>query len=338
MNSLLKLFALTILVGSNNTYWGHTYLSQEHDKVYALRSLNQGSSILSFDKSELKNHRGVINLASLKVPMDEFTTEGKESCHITVLGREAVVSDYTSGTLSIYPLDEKGNVVGDARVLNFSGSGPHPTRQKSSHIHSSALSPNGKMLAVVDLGADRIYPYVVRNGCIVEQHMSPIVLPAGCGPRFCVFSKDSRFLYVVTELSDEVLVLRTADFALLNRYSLHTANPEGGAHIALSPNGLYLYASLRVSKTANGAQCNISDGISIYKCMGNGSLRKMYYLPTGAHPRHFSIAANGSALIVACRDSNTVEIHSLDASTGLPKGKVEKITINAPVYVDVLKR
>lgn len=338
MISLLKLFALTLLVGSNTSYWGHTYLAQDGDKFYALRSTSKESSLCTFGREELKGRRGLIQVATAKIPMEEFSTEGKESCHITLLDREAVVSDYTSGTLSLYPLDEKGNVAGDVRLLHFSGSGPHPTRQKSSHIHSSALSPNGRMLAVVDLGTDRIYFYAVRDGRVVEPYMHSVSLPAGCGPRFSTFSANGNYLYVVTELSDEVMVLRTSDFALINKYPLHTANPEGGAHIALSPNGKYLYASLRVSRTAKASQCNISDGIAIYKCYDNGALKKMYYLPTGAHPRHFALAANGAALIVACRDSNSIEIYPLEIASGLPKGEVEKIPVNAPVYVGVVKR
>ena len=140
---LLKSLALTILVGSNTAYWGHTYLAEGNDKVYALRSLSPLSSLCVFDAEVLKDKEGVIELSSLQVPMTESKTEGDESCHITLLEREAVVSDYTSGTLTLYPLDKEGNVKGKTRLLRFEGSSIHPTRQKSSHIHSSALSPNG---------------------------------------------------------------------------------------------------------------------------------------------------------------------------------------------------
>lgn len=333
MISTLKLLALTILVGSNTAYWGHTYLAEGNGKVYALRSLNESSSLCTFDNDYLDGRDGVIELAALQnVPMTESVTEGRESCHITLLQREAVVSDYTSGTLSLYPLDEKGNVEGKPRLLRFEGTGTHPTRQKSPHIHSSALSPDGKRLAVVDLGTDRVYCYNVDNGRVGGIH-STIVLPAGSGPRFSVFSADGNYLYVLTELSDEVIIYRTSDNSLQNRYPLSSENPEGGAHIALSPNGEYLYASLRVSSTAGAKQCKVSDGIAIFKCLQSGKLKRLHYLPTGGHPRHFAISNDGRALVVACRDDNSIEIHPLDSKSGLPNGKAEKISVKSPVYV-----
>jgi 6-phosphogluconolactonase (cycloisomerase 2 family) len=328
MISLLKSLALTILVGSNTAYWGHTYLAEGNDKVYALRSLSPNSSLCVFDAEVLKGKEGIIELASLQVPMTESKTDGDESCHITLLPREAVVSDYTSGTLTLYPLDKRGNVEGKPRLLHFEGSGIHPTRQKSSHIHSSALSPDGKMLVVIDLGCDKIYRFTVENGRAAKV-LSAISTPAGCGPRFSTYSTDGEYLYVVTELSDEVLVYRTSDFMLLGRYPMGDANPGGGAHIALSADGRYLYASLRVSSVAK--DCPISDGVAIYECLAEGKLKKLHYQPVGGHPRHFTVSADGGALVVACRDDSTIEIYPL--KNGVPTGKVERVSVEKPTYV-----
>lgn len=333
MISMLKLLALTILVGSNNDYWGYTYLAEGNDKVYALRSLEPTSSLCTFDSSVLKGREGVIELASLQVPIKESVTEGAHSCHITLLSREVVVADYTSGTLSLFPLDADGNVESKPRLLRFEGSGAHPERQQSPHIHSSALSPDGKTLAVVDLGTDRIYCFAVEDGRVAVPQLSFAELPAGCGPRFSVFSNDGAYLYIVTELSDEVLVYRTSDFTLQNRYTLGGENPEGGSHIALSADGRYLYASLRVSSTAKAKECKISDGVAIYKCLSNGRLKPLHYQSTGGHPRHFALSKDGKALVVACRDSNTIEIYQLDKNSGLPTGEVEKISVSEPTYV-----
>ena len=333
MVSMLKLLALTLLVGSNNSYWGYTYLAEGNNKIYALRSLEPTSSLCTFDATALAGQEGVIELASLQVPMKESVTSGAHSCHITLLSREAVVADYTSGTLSLFPLDKDGNVEGEPRLLRFEGQGVHSTRQEGPHIHSSALSPDGKMLAVVDLGTDKIYRFAVENGRLVVPQLSYVSLPAGCGPRFSVFSNDGSYLYVVTELSDEVLVYRTSDFSLQDRCSLSGDISEGGAHIALSADGRYLYASQRVSSAGREKECKTSDGVAIYKCLANGKLKKLQYLPTGGHPRHFALSPDGKALVVACRDSNTVEIFPLNKKNGLPTGDVEKISVSEPVYI-----
>ena len=330
---MLKILALTMLVGSNNSYWGYTYLAENNNKVYALRSLEPTSSLCVFDAAVLTGQTGIIELASLQVPMKEHVTTGAHSCHITLLEHEVIVADYTSGTLSLFPLDKDGNVTGEPRLLHFEGRGVHPIRQEGPHIHSSALSPDGKSLVVVDLGTDKIYRFAVENGRLVVPQLSSVSLPAGCGPRFSVFSADGNYLYVVTELSDEVLTYRTSDFSLIGRYPLSGEVSEGGAHIALSADGKYLYASQRVSSAAKEKQCKSSDGIAIYKCLANGKLKKLQYLSTGGHPRHFALSPDGNALVVACRDSNTVEIFPLNKKDGLPTGEVEKIAVTEPVYI-----
>lgn len=334
MISMLKLLALTILVGSNSAYWGHTYLAEGNNKVYALRSLPKSSSLCVFESDALKGREGVIELLTLQLPMRETVANGENSCHITLLPRQAVVCDYSSGSLSLFPLDENGTVEGEPTMLYFKGSSIHPTRQKSSHVHSSALSPDGKMLAVVDLGTDRISCFDVENGRLVSNEVKKVIVtPAGCGPRFSVFSKDGKYLYVVTELSDEVLVYRTSNCKMVGRYTLGGENPEGGAHIVLSGDGRYLYASLRVSSAAKAKQCSISDGVAIYECLPNGKLKRLHYQPTGGHPRHFALSGDGKAMVVACRDDNAIEIYPLDSKSGLPTGQVEKISVPSPVYV-----
>jgi len=189
------------------------------------------------------------------------------------------------------------------------------------------------MLIVADLSGDCLYRFDVRDGRLALPEVATISLPAGCGPRHCAFAPEGDYLYVVTELSDEVLVYSTADFALQNRYVVNAGNPNGGSHIALSPDGHYLYVSSRVSSTAGAKRCTVPDGIAIFKRMGDGALESLHYLPTGGHPRHFAISRDGKYLVVACRDGNTVEIYPLDTESGLAGECCKKIAVEAPVYV-----
>lgn len=324
---------MSLLIGTYNPYWGHTYIAEGNGKIYALRSLAEGSSLCVFaqPKPQGEDSLSIVTLDALEEKLVEVTTPGKHSCHITLLKHQAVLADYTSGTLSLFELDEDGIPQSNPQIISFEGSGTHPTRQTSPHIHSSWLSPDGKMLVVADLGCDALYRFEVADGRVVTTTMERIDLPSGCGPRHCAFSPQGNILYVVTELSDEVLVYRTADFSLLNRYALHPENPEGGGHIVL--NGEYLYISMRVSSSAGAGRCHTKDGIAIFKRLENGELIHLGYQPTGGHPRHFAITKNGDKLIVACRDDNRVEIYELDKASGLIGESVGTITTPAPVYV-----
>ena len=324
---------MSLLIGTYNPYWGHTYIAEGNGKIYALRSLAEGSSLCVFaqPKPQGENSLSIVTLDALEEKLVEVTTPGKHSCHITLLEHQAVLADYTSGTLSLFDLDEEGIPQPNPQLIAFEGSGPHPARQTSPHVHSSWLSPDGTTLVVADLGCDALYRFEVADGRVVTPMVERIALPSGCGPRHCAFSPQGDILYVVTELSDEVLVYRTADFTLLNRYAVHPENPEGGGHIV--QNGEYLYISSRVSGTAGADRCGVKDGITIFKCLEGGELMLLGYQQTGGHPRHFAIAKDGCKLIVACRDDNKIEIYELDKASGLIGECVKTLSTPSPVFV-----
>lgn len=329
---MIKLLITSLLIGIASPYWGHTFIAEGNGKIYALRSLDNSSSLCVFDAKILGDDGFfcVTDDVAAKA-LTEVTTSGKHSCHIVLLERQAVVADYTSGTLTLYELDGQGLPQPNPSVVRYEGKGPHPKRQLSPHIHSSTLSPDGKTLLVADLGCDRLIRYNVENGRLVLPEAEIIALPAGSGPRHCAFAPEGDYLYVVTELTDEVMTFRTSDYKLLNRYVLNAGNPEGGAHIVVSADGEYVYASSRVSRTSKASSQPIPDGIAIYKRLADGKLKQLHYQPTGAHPRHFAVSNDGTKLVVACRDSNTVETYSLKG--GVPVGRVDTKVVSQPVYV-----
>ena len=329
---MIKLLITSLLIGIASPYWGHTFIAEGNDKIYALRSLDDASSLCVFD-AKIAGSDKVFCLTdemSAKA-LVEVTTPGKHSCHIVLLDRQAVVADYTSGTLTLYDLDDKGLPQPNPKVVVFEGKGVHPRRQRTPHIHSSTLSPDGKTLIVADLGCDRLICYNVENGRLALPEAKIVALPAGSGPRHCAYSPDGDYLYVVAELSDEVFAFRTSDYKLLDRHVLNAGNPEGGAHIVVSADGKYVYASSRVSRTSRASSKPVPDGVAIYKRLANGKLKQLHYQPTGAHPRHFAVSRDGATMAVACRDDDAVEIYQL--KKGVPVGNPERLSASQPVYV-----
>lgn len=293
---------MKLIVGTWDPAWGYTWVERGFGKLYALRSLADGSFLCVDGK--------------------EYPTPGKHSCHITLLPSQAVVSDYTSGTLSLYPLGIDGLPAGEPSLLHFEGHGPHPVRQTAPHIHSSWLSPDRKSLIVVDLGTDRIYRFRIADGRIEEDGIEVFHLPDGCGPRHCAFG--DGVLYVATELSDEVLVLNWPDMQLKQRIVVNPAMPSGGGHVVLA--GKYLYVSSRLE----------NDGIGIFKVLLGGRLEKVGYQRTGAHPRHFCVSGDASLLAVACKDDDRIEFYSIDDSSGLLTPVSGSYAAEKPVYVELV--
>lgn len=293
---------MRLLVGTWDAAWGYTWLARGFGKTYSLRSLAGGSSLC--------------------VDGEEFPTPGEHSCHITLLDKQAVVSDYTSGTLSLFPLDCAGVPSDGPRLIHFEGCGPNPQRQTCSHIHSSWLSPDGNDLIVVDLGADRLYRFQVAGGVVITDTYEAFSLPADCGPRHCAFGKD--VLYVATELSDEVLVLDWPSMEMKQRVVANPALPGGGGHVVLAKD--YLYVSSRWK----------DDGIAIFHVSPGGLLEKVAYQRTGAHPRHFCLSPDSSVLAVACRDDDKIQFFSRSEQDGSLSLICEYTAVEKPVYVELI--
>ena len=303
---------MDLIVGTWDAAWGHTWVEPGFGKLYALRSLAGGSALVVMDAAGRT--------------LGDYPTPGEHSCHISLLPGEAVVADYTSGTLSVFPLDKDGIPVCAPRLIRFQGSGPDPVRQQSPHIHSSWLSPDGASLVVADLGSDRLYRIRVLGGRLAEGGMEAFPMPAGCGPRHCAFG--NGVLYVSTELSDEVLVLDWPSMQLRQRIVVNEALPGGGGHLVLSPDGKYLYASSRMK----------NDGIAAFKVLDGGSLKKAGYFRSASHPRHFCMSPEGDYLFVACRDDDVVQIFSRDRFNGSMSLTRQAVNIEKPVFVRLVSQ
>ena len=184
------------------------------------------------------------------------SSQGLAPCHLSIdaSGKWLFVANYVSGTIAVYPIQSDGRLGQARQVIQQKGSGPVASRQASAHAHEVVLSPDGRFLLSVDLGADRIFVYgfEATTGALTPNGKQTVVLPAGYGPRHLVFSKDGRRIYVVTELTPAVITLRwnaqRGSMTELGSIStLPAADPaeHGGAEIVLHPNGKFLYASNR---------------------------------------------------------------------------------------------
>ena len=286
---------MLLYVGTWAPSWGHTWIARGFGKTYALKSLAGGSFLCVDGKA--------------------FPTPGEHSCHITLLKKQAVVSDYTSGTLSVFPLREDGMPAGKPLVYRF--------HEKGSHIHSSWISPEKDRLVVADLGSDCLYRFPVRDGALFTEGMETFPMPPDCGPRHCAFCRG--MLYVSTERSDEVLVLEHPSMELRQRIVANPERPGGGGHILPSPDGRFLYMSCRLK----------NDGIAIFRILENGLLENAGYCRTGMHPRHFCLTPDGTNLLAACRDDHAIQLFNRSAETGSLTFSGQEISVEKPVFVEV---
>ena len=151
-------------------------------------------------------------------------------------------------------------------------------------------------------------------------------MKAGSGPRHLTFSPNGHYAYLINELSGTVIAFeyKDGDLKEIQTIAADTVNAQGSADIHISPDGKFLYASNRLK----------ADGIAIFNIHpDNGMLAKAGYQLTGIHPRNFIITPNGKYLLVACRDSNVIQVYERDADTGLLTDVHQDIKVDKPVCI-----
>lgn len=264
--------------------------------------------------------------------------------------RMAVTANYTGGSLSLFPLDEQGFPQPLDTLYMGQTNLNDPIRQEAPHVHCAHFAPDGRYLFATDFSSDRLLRFAIPSEvqeatCKSEAQAAPkaetckpnrllsnpevaAILPGGSGPRHLTFSPDARHAYLITELSGMVHVFdyQPESGLLTMKQSIETdsVHARGSAHILLSPDGRFLYASNRLEH----------EGVAIFAVNPHdGLLTPVGYQLTGGHPRHFSLTPNGRYLLVACRDSHAIEIYQRDPDTGSLTPTGETIPFSKPVYI-----
>lgn len=250
-------------------------------------------------------------------------SDGNGPCHVAIApnGRYAVTSNYTGGSISIFPFDAASPSLGAPQVIQFHGSGADKERQDQPHAHFTTFSPDGRLMITDDLGTDCLHTFPLDNaGFPIIESMSDVHIAAGAGPRHLTFAPDGSNAYLINELDGTVTHLEydstTATLTPKESILADFRHGHGSADIHLSPDGRFLYVSNRLK----------GDGIAIFAVdETTGTLSPAGFMPTGRHPRNFTISPDGKWILVAVRDDNRIEIYSRDNNTGTlsPRGAVE---------------
>jgi 6-phosphogluconolactonase len=241
---------------------------------------------------------------------------GPTPCHIAVdgTGRVGLAANYHLGLAAAIPLNADGTL-GAPRVVAHKGRGPHPTRQATSHVHSTNIAPDGRFAAVCDLGLDRIYTYAIdREAAALVPGSPPYVSTApGSGPRHLAFDRAGAQAYAINELASTLVRYGydPSNGGLAPRQSVSVLPPgyageATAAEVAVHPGGGFLYGS-----------CRGPDTLAVFAIGGAGDLSPVEVVPCGGRgPRHFSLSPDGEWLVCAHQDSGTLCSFHVDDSTG----------------------
>jgi 6-phosphogluconolactonase len=304
-----------------------SYMCVSPDKtfVYAVNEsgIDKNDSVSAFSFNSEQTELKLLNKVS---------TLGTHPCFISidVQANAVFVANYTSGNLTVLPIEKNGQLCEHSQNLIHQGCSVNKDRQNSPHIHATVLSPNQDFLLVMDLGTDEIVTYKIEkeNNQISLKKYTSIKVKAGSGPRHLVFNAEGTFAYLTLEMSGEVSVFKyhEGQLELLQTVSLEAENFKGensAADIHLSKDGKFLYASNR--GTANS--------ITVFSVNKNdGTLNYADRVASGGRtPRNFAIDPTDTFLLVGHQDSNDVIVFERDKISGKLTKTGTKIEMESPV-------
>jgi 6-phosphogluconolactonase len=271
-------------------------------------------------------------------PLNQQPSGGVDPCYLAVdrAGRNVLVANYTSGTVSVLPLAADGRLRPPSTVRQQTGTGPNKARQEGPHAHQIVLDAAEAFAFAVDLGADRIfvYRYGAAAGSLEPNDPQAAVLEPGSGPRHLAWEPSGKIAYVINELGCTVTAFRyDAGRGSLDVFQTVTTLPAGfsgpnkAAEIAVSPDGRFLYTSNRGD-----------DSLAVFSIEAtSGTLAASGRVPTGGRtPRHFAIDASGLWLLVANQDSDSITFFRLDPTTGRPSPIGRPLVLSKPVCLLLL--
>lgn len=311
-----------------------SYQNVSNDGNYIYSVGEDDEDLATVNAIQLDKEKGKLTLLN-----SQLVGEGAP-CYIRVSpnGRFLLTANYMGGSISVFPIEKDGKIGDSPYTIRYKGHGQDSQRQEQPHLHCVEFTPDGKHLVANDLGLDCIHKYpVASNGPKVTQsnfiktnNKKDIKLESGSGPRHICFRPDGKFAYLINELSGAVTVLSYKKELLnpIQYIQSDTVYGRGSGDIHVSPDGKFVYSSNRLK----------ADGIAIFKVDDkNGTLSRVGYQLTGVHPRNFIITPNGRFLLVACRDSNCIQIFSRNVTTGALT-EVGKVAVSKPVCLKFISK
>lgn len=294
--------------------------------VYAVNETakeGNGGNITSFFYNNKTGELSFIN---------EQLSGGDHPCHVRIdkTGKWIVVSNYSSGSFSVFPIKDDGSIGAISSTTLHKGSSINTERQKSPHVHSATFSDDNKYLFVIDLGTDKImkYSFDEKTGEVGKKVAEAIPVKPGAGPRHFTFHPNGKYAYLVEELYGSISAYNYSKGNLRSIQNISTLPKgfngfAGSAEVLVSPDGRFLYASNR----------GVSNTIAIFKInQKSGKLTPAGHQSTlGKAPRNFNFDPTGNYLFVANQDSDEIVVFKIDHTTGLLTDTGKRIHTGKPV-------
>lgn len=299
---IMKLYACS---GAENPSW--LTLSSGGSVLYAVEELAPQGNVRAFQAED----KGLKPLACI-------SAKGADPCHICLdeAGRYLFTANYSSGSLAVCWLDERGIPVHITDFFQDTGCGSDPVRQEGPHIHFAKIS--GERVFIADLGTDKVLVCKLdaKEGRLTDTG-KPLKLPAGAGPRHLEFHPNiPGIIYVACELGSSVAVFREKEEEYVLE-AMESTLPEGFS-------GENTVAAIRIRNNQLYVSNRGHDSIAVFAIREAGGLALRQIIPTGGRiPRDFAIM--GEYMVIANQGSDDITV------LRIASGRLEQTDISVPM-------
>lgn len=268
------------------------------------------------------------------VLVTRHSTQGGSPCYVSLdrQRRFLGVTNYMGGNVTWFTLAADGAMPLTGQVVSHVGRSVHPLRQEGPHPHSVNPDPRSDFQLVCDLGVDKVLVYRFDEPTGMFAVHSEVATAPGSGPRHIAYHPHLPVVYVVQELTSEIVVFQW-DRSLGQLFWLQTVStlPLGdrvqntAADVHVSSDGAYLYASNRGH-----------DSVTTWTVADDGRLILRGHTSSGGKtPRQFLLLSDNSYLLVANQDSDLIVVMRIGES-GVPEATGHTLTLAKPVCLRAL--
>jgi 6-phosphogluconolactonase len=181
--------------------------------------------------------------------------------------------------------------------------------------HSIRVDADNRHVLVPTLGNDRVnqFAFDAATGKLTPNTPPAVEVAANAGPRHFVFHPGGARVYVLGELDGHVY---TFDYdagrgTLAHKQTISALPPDfsgqpSAADLHVTPDGRFLYASVRATSTLAGFRVDSASG----RLTGIGSV------PTERQPRGFNIDSTGRFLLAVGQLSHGLSSYAIDPASG----------------------
>ncbi len=258
-------------------------------------------------------------------------SKGAYPCYISLSANQEnlLVANYGGGSvLNVLLRDQEDNPLGQSWLSEHTGSGPDSSRQEAPHAHSIRQMPGTRVVLSADLGADKVYQYILENDRLVLT--DSLGMAPGAGPRHLDFHPSLPIAYVINELNSTITVFSYNESAnSFKKEQIISTLPEGYegesycADIHVHPGGKWLYGSNRGH-----------DSIVSYRIGEDGLLEMTgHFTEDITWPRNFALSPDGRHLLIGSERGNRITVAEVDSASGRLTATPHQLEISKPVCI-----